>query len=65
MLALALAALDLAGVVPEVRLVLAAPLQPAAKAAANNLSIQSTRRGTRTGSAPAALCSPELPVRTL
>jgi hypothetical protein len=56
-LALALAALDLAGVVPEVRLVLAAPLQPAAKAAAK--SIQSTRRGTRTGSAPAALCSPE------
>jgi hypothetical protein len=31
MLALALASLDLAGVVPEVRLVLAAPLQPDAE----------------------------------
>ena len=37
MLALALAALDLAGVVPEVRLILAAPLEPAARAAANSL----------------------------
>ena len=36
-LALALAALDLAGVVPEVRLILAAPLEPAARAAANSL----------------------------